>query len=387
MSSKYFDEYKKNPIYTYMMGLMISSVVGLQVWQNLFTNYAVDAVGLTGFQVSQTQSIRELAGFLTFLVIYILMIMKEKTLAASSVLLIGIALAFTGLIPNFEWLLLTTFISSIGFHFFETTNQSLILQSFGKEQTPVVLGKFRSFGAITNVIVGGTLIVAASFLAYKYVYILYGSLVALVGAFFLIFKKPRYDAHPQKRTIMLKKKYWLYYSLNFLVGARRQIFVVFAPLLLVQKYGYEVQMMTALFMINNVITFIIGPKVGRLINKMGERKLMTIEYASLVILFIAYATINNPWVVAALYIIDQMFFSFSMSINTYFQKNADPSDIAPSMATGFAINHIMAVLVPLLGGFLWEMNWRSPFFIGAGIGVLSLFFAQKVKIPKAGVAK
>ena len=380
MISKYFEDYKKNPIYAYMLGLMISSTVGLQVSQNLFNNFAIDSVGLNAFQVGVTQSVRELAGLLTFMIVFVLMYMKEKTLAGISVVIVGVGLSLTGFFPSFEGLLLTTFISSIGFHFFESTNQSLILQCFTREQTPVVLGKFRSYAAITNMLIGLTVLGFAGLYSFKYLYLQYGLLVVIAGLGFLIFKKVDYEPHPQLRKIMLKRKYWLYYVLNFLVGARRQIFVVFAPMLLVSKFHFSVTWMVSIFVINNVVTFLLGPLIGKSINRIGERKMMSIEYAFLAIVFACYALNDNAYVAAGLFIIDQMFFSFSIAINTYFQKTADKGDIAPSIATGFAINHIMAVIVPVMGGFLWLLNWQAPFFIGSALGLVALYFAQKVRV-------
>ena len=186
---------------------------------------------------------------------------------------------------------------------------------------------------------------------------------------------------PQKKKIVLKKKYWLFYVLNFLSGARRQIFVVFAVFMLVKKYEYSVQIITILFIVNNLIAWKLSPFVGKWINKYGERKMLTIEYASLFFIFMGYALIENQTVVTILYVLDHVFFAFAISINTYFQKTADKEDIAPSMATGFTINIIIAVVIPVIGGMLLMYNWRIPFFAGAVIALASLYFAQKVKLP------
>lgn len=180
--------------------------------------------------------------------------------------------------------------------------------------------------------------------------------------------------------MIVRKRYWLYYVLNFLSGARRQIFVVFAVFMLVKKYGYSVSEVTVLFVLNNVIAYFFNPYIAKGINRFGERRMLTLEYASLILIFMAYAYVENRWIVAGLYILDHLFFNFSIGIRTYFQKHADPKDIAPSMAVGFTINHIAAVVIPVIGGGLWLLNWRIPFILGAAFSVLSLLFVQKMKM-------
>jgi hypothetical protein len=84
--------------------------------------------------------------------------------------------------------------------------------------------------------------------------------------------------------------------------------------------------------------------------------------------------------VAALYILDHIFFNFLISIRTYFQKIGDPRYIAPSMAVGFTINHIAAVFLPALGGFLWVIDYRIPFFGGAVMAAISLMAVQFIRL-------
>jgi MFS family permease len=181
---------------------------------------------------------------------------------------------------------------------------------------------------------------------------------------------------PQQKKLILKKKYWLFYTLNFLSGARRQIFVVFAVFILVEKYHFPVGHITALFVINNIITYFLSPYVGKAINRFGERTMLSIEYTSLIIIFLGYALIENKNFATGLYLVDNLFFSFSIAINSFFRKNAEPQDIAPSMAVGFTINHISAIILPVIGGLLWTIDWRIPFVAGAFIAISSLVFTQ-----------
>lgn len=361
------------------MILVIAATAGLQGWRILFNNFAVDKVGIDGFQVGVIQSIREVPGFLSLLVIYVLFIIKEHKLSSLSILFLGIGVFITGLFPSFPGLIFTTFIMSLGFHYFETTNKSLTLQYFNKTQSPIVFSRQKSLGAIANIAIGGFVWALDYILPMETNYIVLGSIIFITGIYCLTLKPTREDIPPQNKKMVLKKKYWLFYTLNFLSGARRQIFVVFAVFMLVQKYNYSVRDIAILFIINNIITYFISPYIGKGINRFGERKMLTVEYAFILMVFAGYAFIEDRTIVAILYIVDHIFFGFSLGINTYFQKTGEYKDIAPSMAVGFTINHISAVVIPTVCGLLWQLNWQLPFIIGMGLSVLSLIFVQKIR--------
>jgi len=372
-------ELKKNIMYQYLMLLVIAATAGHQGWRTLFNNLAVEEVGINGFQVGVIQSVREIPGFLALLVVYLLLVIKEHRLSAISVLLVGLGVALTGFFPSFLGLLLTTLIMSVGFHYFETTNKSLTLQYFSIEQAPFVFAKQKSWTAVANIGMGAFIFGIAHFISLQASFILIGATVFCFGVWAFFWEPTNKNILPQNKGMVLRKKYWLFYVLNFLSGARRQIFVVFAVFMLVQKYHYTVQEVTVLFVVNNIITYFISPVIAKGINRFGERTMLSLEYISLIFIFMGYAYIENALIIAGLYILDHIFFGFSMGINTYFQKTGDAKDIAPSMAVGFTINHISAVVIPVFGGLLWMINWKIPFVTGAILSLISLGFVQKIR--------
>jgi hypothetical protein len=375
-------ELKKNIMFQYLMLLVIAATAGHQGWRTIFNNLAVEEVGISGFQVGVIQSIREVPGFLALLVVYILLVIKEHKLSALAVLFVGLGVALTGLFPSFTGLIVTTFIMSLGFHYFETTNKSLTLQYFSIEQSPIVFAKQKSWTAVANIAMGAFIFGIAHIMSHQASLILIGAVVFVMGVWAFFWNPVSENIIPQNKGMVLRKRYWLFYILNFLSGARRQIFVVFAVFMLVEKYEYTVQEVAALFVLNNIITYFVSPYIAKGINKYGERKMLSMEYLSLIFVFLGYAFIENGLVVAALYIVDHIFFGFSMGINTYFQKTGDAKDIAPSMAVGFTINHISAVVIPVFGGLLWMIHWQIPFIAGAAISVVSLLFVQFIRIKK-----
>lgn len=373
------DTYKKDLMYRFLLLLTIASTTGLQTWRTLFNNFAVEVSNLDGSQIGIIQSVREIPGFLALLVVFFLLLIKEHKLSALSIIILGAGIVITGLFPSYTGLITTTMIMSFGFHYYETTNQSLTLQYFDKTTSPVVFGKLRSISAASNIGIGLGIFVMASFLNYMQMFLLIGMLIIMAGFWGLKTNPTRSDIVPQKKKMVFRLKYWLFYFLTFMAGARRQVFVAFAVFLLVKKFGYTVQEITALFVLNNLINYFLSPLIGKAIVKFGERKVLSLEYGSLIWIFIAYAITDSRIIVGVLYIFDHIFFNFAIAIRTFFQKMADPADIAPSMAVGFTINHIAAVLIPAIGGALWMIDYKIPFFAGAGMSLISLVSVQFIK--------
>lgn len=373
---------KRNPMFVYLVVLTISSTVGLQTWTTLFNNFAVDIAKLGGNHVGMIQSIREIPGFLALLAVFVIRFLREHRLSAVSILILGVGLATTGFFPSFSGIAITTLVSSFGFHYYETTNMSLTLQYFKKHESPWVFGKLTSLAAATSVAIGLMIWLLLYFLSFFQVYLIVGSLIAAAGIWALTRDPSNPQALPQRKQMILRKRYWLFYFLTFMAGARRQIFIAFSVLLLVQKFNYSVQEVTILFVLNNSINYFLSPIVGKSIIRFGERKVLSLEYFSVIFIFTAYAITDSKLLVAFIYILDQIFFTFAIAIRTYFQKVGDARDIAPSMAVGFTINHLAAVFLPAIGGMLWVIDYRIPFFAGAAMGIISLLAVQKIRTPR-----
>ncbi|MBI9076041.1 MAG: MFS transporter [Desulfatibacillum sp.] len=366
-------------MYVFLMVLTIASALGLQSWMTLFNNFAVEKVGLDGQHVGVIQSVREIPGFLSLLAIYVMLIMKEHRLSALSILLLGAGVASTGLFPSFAGLLCATLVMSFGFHYFETTNQSLTLQYFDQTTSPKVFGRLRSLASGANIVVGASIYGLSYILDYRGIYLVFGGVVIATGAWGMTRNPVSKNLIPQRKKMILKKAYWLYYFLTFMAGARRQIFIAFAVFLMVQRFGYTIKEITILFLINNLVNYFLAPIIGKSILRFGERKVLSLEYASLILVFVAYATVQNKTAIGVIYILDHIFFNFAIAIRTYFQKIGDPRDIAPTMAVGFTINHIAAVVLPALGGLLWMVDYRIPFYAGAVMSLVSLMAVQAIR--------
>lgn len=374
-----------NKMYLFLLILNIAAYVGFQSWRSMFNNFAVEIGNIDGYQMGIIQSLREVPGFLALLVILAIVMLPEHKLATISIITLGGGVALTGFMPSFYGIIFTTVVMSFGFHYYETVNQSLTIQYFDKRTSPIVFSRMRSIAAGTNILAGICVILLLKFMEYKYIYLLAGGLVIAAGIYCMTLDPTDKTKPIQKKKLYLKKKYWLYYVLTFLAGARRQVFVAFSVFLMVEKFQFSATEVAVLFIINNAVNYFFNPLIGKGINRFGERTMLSMEYGVLVLVFTAYAFSDSKWVIAVLYIIDHIVFNFAISIRTFYQKIADPEDHANGMAMGFTINHIAAVAIPFIGGALWILDYRISFFAGVLLALCSLFFVQFIdrEIAKA----
>ena len=369
--------------------LVLASVampLGFAAWQALLNNFAIEQAAFTGREIGILQSLREVPGFLAFTAVFVILILREQTFAVVSVLIFGIGVSLTGFFPSEYGLYFTTVLMSIGFHYFETIRQSLSLQWLSKAEAPRILGRLIAVGSATSLVAYGAMYVVLEVFSvdYQWIYLVAGAAAAAIAVVLCMF--PHFPSKtPQRKEIVLRSRYWLYYSLTFLSGARRQIFVVFAGFLMVEKFGYSAANIAALFLINHLFNFLFAERIGAWIGRIGERHALTLEYVGLIVVFVAYAFVENAYVAAGLYVVDHMFFALAIAIKTYFQKIADPADIASTAGVSFTINHIAAVIIPFVLGFVWLQSHAAVFLIGAAFAVCSLVVAQNVPWrPRAG---
>ncbi|MBP9492608.1 MAG: MFS transporter [Sulfurospirillum sp.] len=377
MSPKTFFLSRENLLYLLSAAVPFSFVA----WSALLNNFVVEVAQFDGEKIGMLQSIREIPGLLAFTIVFILLIFRQQSAAYLSLFLLGFGTLITGFFPSTYGLYTTTLIMSIGFHYMETLHNSLSLQWIPKKNAPSFLGKLSSLRSFIGLGTLGAVYVLMQFLhvSYEVLYILFGGITITLGIVawrgFEHFK----DDVVQETKLFLRQKYWLFYLLTFLAGARRQIVVVFAGFLLVEKFGFSVQNMVLLLIANTVVNMFCAPYAGKLIERFGEKVSLRFEYLSIITIFILYGFVQTKEMAIGLYILDNLFFTIAIALKTYFQKIADPKDIAVTSGVGFAINHIAAVSLPFTLGILWMYSHSAVFFVGAGIGVFSFVLTFFIK--------
>ncbi|WP_171238125.1 MFS transporter [Ruegeria sp. HKCCA5763] len=376
---------------TLLFVMAMTMPIAFNAWSALLNNFVIEVANFDGADIGLLHTVREIPGFLAIGVIAVIIFIREQVLAMISLMMLGVATAVTAWFPSLGGLLFVTLFSSIGFHYYETVNQSLQLQWLPKDRAPQILGWLVAMGSAATAVVYGLIVLTWERfdLSYNLVFMAAGGVTVLLALFSLI-AYPQFDAPtPQTKKLILRRRYWLYYALQFMAGARRQIFIVFAGFMMVEKFGFKVHELTSLYLINLMINMMAAPLLGKAVAKFGERRTLIFEYAGLAIVFAAYGGIYwfgwGVLLAAILYVIDHVLFALALALKTYFQKIADPADIAPTAAVAFTINHIAAVFLPALLGLLWVVSPGAVFGLAAAMAIVSLLLSLLIpRHPEPG---
>jgi predicted MFS family arabinose efflux permease len=362
-----------NPL-VFLRALAFINYLGYAGWAALLYNFTVEKAGFQWFETGLTQSTREIPGFLAFTAIFWLLLVREQVLAYAALLLMGLGVALTGQFPTLTGVLVTTLIMSLGFHYFESMSVSLQLQLLPKAEAPRLIGTITAAGASAQFLAYGGLAIAwwAGWRSYEQLFLTMGlscmALTLVAMAYFQRFQGPV----QQRKKIILRQRYWLYYLLTFTTGARRQLFFAFGGFLLVSKFKYSVADIALLMLFVTAGNTLLAPRLGKLVMQVGERRTIMIENIVLICVFAGYATTSSWMVAGALFIVDGIFFTLTLAQRTYFQKISDPADVASTISVAFTINHIAAVVVPVAFGALGMINPSIIFWLGCGIASVSL---------------
>lgn len=383
------------PTWQRPIGLLVLMAIAMPIafstWVALLNNFVVEVANFDGSDIGLLHTVREIPGFMAFAVIFVIIFVREQVLGLVSLILLGAATAVTAWFPTLGGILMITLLSSIGFHYYETVNQSLQLQWLKKERAPQVLSWLISVGSASTFLVYVLIVMTWKSLGLSFNFVFMVSGLITVGlAGFALFAYPQYESEtPQLKKMVLRKRYWLYYALTFMSGARRQIFMVFAGFMMVEKFGFDVHELTGLYLVNLVVSMVFAPLIGQVVARFGEQRTLVVEYIGLVVVFLAYGGIYYfGWGVLlamVLYVIDHILFAMALALKTYFQKIADPADIAPTAAVAFTINHIAAVFLPVILGLLWLYSPGFVFVLAAGMAAVSLLLALLIpRHPEKG---
>lgn len=354
---------------------------GFQFWQTLFNNFAVEALHIGPIGVGWVQALREVPGLMGFLLGFLALLLSEIRIMNLSLILLGIGTLLSGQAHDIWFLGASTVIMSIGFHFFYTANSSVILMSVQKQHAPRMLGHLGSLAALAALAATGTVYLLAGRWDYRMLFLVIGGLVAMGGVLLLPIGGAK-EGLPLRRRVILRRRYWLYYTLSFLMGSRRHIFTTFAIFLLVREYGINIQTTAILFLVNNLVNVYASQLAGRLVGQWGERLMLSITFATLALVFLGYAYVTSLWVLFALFVVDNVMFGFNLALTTYFQKIAvTQEEITSNVSVEQTINHIAAIIIPVVGGSVWELfGMQAPFLVGVGIVLVALILVQAMRI-------
>lgn len=383
--SEMLKENRRMLVYLVVSNFML--YFGLRVWQAMFNNFAVEEMGVGPGSVGWIQAVREVPGLMGFLVGFLALFLSEVRIMALSVILLGIGTFLTGQAHSIPFLLISTLVMSSGFHFFYPSSNAMVLMAVEKQHTPKTLGQLRSLGAIAALLATGAVYLLVEPWGYRRLFMVVGGIVAAGGLLLLPLGGAK-EGLPQRRQIVLRRRYWLYYTLAFLMGSRRHIFTTFAIFLLVRQYGISVQTTATLFLLNSLINTYVLQLVGKLVSRLGERLMLSIAFGTLAFVFLGYAYVTYLPALFVLYVIDNILFGFNLALTTYYQKiSVTAEEITSNLSVEQSINHIAAIVMPVIGGTVWGLfGSQAPFLVGVGIVLVSLALTQFMRTPPERVA-
>jgi len=370
-----------------------SLVLGMSssMFDSIFNNFLNSSFSLTGFQRSFLEFPRELPGFLVVFVSALLWFLCSRRLGAVSLLLAAVGALLIGFTSyNYNIMLIWLFTYSLGQHLFMPIASGIGMELAREGQAGRRLGQLNGVRNLA-VILGSFLV----FLGFKYLGFTYQTTFSLAGgglivASILMFSMKPNEAGSAVKFLKLHREYGLYYWLSVAAGARKQIFITFAPWVLVTIFNQPTQIIATLLTISGVISILFQPILGRAIDRYGERFVLASEAFSLIFICFGYgfAKFIFPERIAFLvtcgcYLLDQMLFGVSMARSTFMKKIAkQPADVQPALTAGVTIDHIFSISAALVGGLIWnQFGFQYVFLFGVGIALANLALALRVRLP------
>ena len=347
-------------------------------------NFIVEVLGIEPIELGIVEALREVPGFLNFVFLAVMIALSPPVAAAICLIFMAFGLAAFSQVETVMMFTLFSMVWSIGFHAWHPLSQSMGIQFSGEHGKGKTLGQLRSVESFAWLLMILVCYFSYPYIGYGGLFIL-GGFACLVGAF-SIFGASRKPVTFVDRSFLLRKKYWLFYTLQFLQGCRKQIFITFAIFALIKIHGLQIQTTMILVFINQLLITLTGSFFGRLIDRFGERMMMSISYIVLVVVFVGYGAIDHRPTLYVLYCLDNLVFFGAIALTTYLNKIAPPEELKPSLSMGVTFNHISSVAAPLLGGLAWQyFGYQVIFYAGAGIALISLGFAQFLPSPRTQV--
>jgi predicted MFS family arabinose efflux permease len=377
-----------------LLFITASLVLGMafSVMDSTFNNFLNEKFALDGFQRSFLEFPRELPGFLVVFVSAALWFFGSRRLSVVAMLLSAVGAALIGFMSSSYWVMIAwLFLYSMGQHLFMPLASTIGMELAREGQDGRRLGQINSIRNFATILGSFGVMLGFKYLGFTFQHTFAITAILLLVAVFLLFKMTPEPVAEKRGFLQLHKEYRLYYILNVLSGARKQLFITFAPWVLVSVLAQPTQIMATLFTIGGVIGILFQPLLGWAIDKFGERMVLASEAVILVFVCFGYGfakflfSENTAFlVVCACFLLDQMIFSVGMARATYIKKIAmQPDHIQPALTAAVTIDHIFSITAALVGGLIWNaFGFQYVFLLGVVIAVINFFTALRVRIPE-----
>ncbi len=365
--------------------------VAFSIYDSTFNNFINERFALTGFQRSFLELPRELPGFLVVFVSALLWFLCSRKLGAFALLLSVVGVLLIGFIPStYAVMMLCLFIYSMGMHLFIPVSATIGMELAHEGQTGRRLGQLNAIRNAATILGSFIVLLGFRFLGFRFQHTFILTAIGLGVAALLMFRMKPDVAQKPKTFLKLHKEYRLYYILTVLSGSRKQIFLTFAPWVIVSIFKQPTQTIATLMTLGGVIGILFQPVLGRAIDRYGERLIMQIEAVMLVVVCLGYGFSKALFpektaflLICGFYLLDQMLMSVNMARSMYMKKIAlDKSHVQAALTAGVTIDHLFSISLALLGGVIWNaFGFQYVFLLGILIAALNFLAASFVRIP------
>jgi MFS family permease len=347
---------------------------------SLNSNFLVGEIGISGQQAGFLEAVRESCGIAAFGILALIAGLGEPLVATIVLLFVWLGLSAYAFAPTYGWVMVMSVVWSQGLHVWMPLPNSMALALAEPDRAGRRLGQVGAAGALGSA-AGLALAFGLTLLGVKIrpLYLLGGGAALLASLSCLGI--PRVIRTP-KQKLVFRRRYLTYYVLNFLEGWRKQITVAFAGFLLVRVHGARLPEMIALSAGIQAIGYVALPRVGRLIDRIGERRVLFFYYTMVTAMVLCYAFVRAKYLLYAVFVVDNATFVLAMAITSYVGKLAPPPERTQTLSMGVAANHVASVAMPLVGGILWSaLGYRWAFLLGIPAAAASI--AVVARLPRA----
>lgn len=367
-----------------IMGASFLLNLAFNIYRSVFQNFAVQAIGITEVQYGWLEGMREVPGLVCMGLVFLLSFMKDERLYAASIGMTGLGIGLYASAHTYPALIVATMVQSTGFHLYSVMQDSMVIKSVTQGERAGQLGRINSVSAAATLLGVGVVAVSSLWVSFRPYFIIAG-VFGILGGIFALSIKPGDSG--RKAGFVFNWRYRSYYILTLLQGARRHIVLTFASFALVKLYGASVTTMSVLLAIHSALSIWTRPMIGRIIDRMGEQRALSLNYIIVAAVFAAYAFVRQPWIIYALFILDNVMSGFDIAVSTHAGRIIPRAQLSSSIATGTTINHIFGVLVPIVGGLLWAWFGPTiPFLMGVGIVLIAMIYSWNLDARTAGLA-
>ncbi len=345
-------------------------------------NFFVDTLGITGGQVLWLEGIREIPGLILIVLAALTMRLPLSYRSAISAVILGVGYMLMATAQSYTGLLAFAVVASFGLHLFQPISPALGLALATERTRGRVLGLLASVGSLASIVGIGALALTSSLLrdfSLRYYYVIGGALILVSAAVFWRLS-PKVGATDLKQPrIVVKKRYWRFYTLKFFEGSRKEVLGSFCTLVLVDYFGWQVWQTSSLLMIASVLTLLLAPYLGGLVDRFGSRDALLAGYSILLVGAIVYASVPNALVLAATYIVMRLGLILNLGLNVYAHERAPAEELNATLAAGVSFDHISSVAMPFIYGALMPIiGYRGVYWFAASIIFLSVLFVARL---------